>query len=767
MKEGLLVNKEVYNNLMRYFEAEDWLFKKSILAGLEHQVAFAGSVLFLKGDRSPQTAHIIASGKIALFKGIGTRVSSKKQRENMLFDHKFAAAVFFQYFCDRLDKISRQEEESEDPNHLSTAYIEDIIKRANSEVDLGAAAVEEEETNKVWFSGLGSAVLKLVRRTDLMRIKTKHFLQKMIDLNLMEEVVPKQELQKALASNFDLQDLIDLLLRRERFKILILEKNHGTFITCLEAGSFFGDRIFGQDSERMATAIPIVTSDLLTIGKTSYLKTFRTAIEKDMDHKMEIVKSISPHTTQAFSRRHVWNIIYASTISEFKKGDLIMREGAPKSGSVGYLLEGAAEVSRQFDSLAFAKLAVDPSPAQVSVLGDRLELLEQEHRKRLLAFFNEHLESPLETQDIVQDVTLNDLGLLQPVSVESVCQKRVYMFSCRAKEATKVLYLDKNDLRKFFPQSYIDELVEDFYTTVEGRFKKFEEILKRFVVENDKNRRAVNSAKIRETLGYLVKGVFRGFSEQVLKERKEEMKIDDKSLDEDEQLKQFRIEEVPGSKKLKYIRQFVREKKALKLIQATNKDQSTASLIEILSHRGKSKNKQPKTATFVKGENPFPWLEKNFQFQESKEFTIKLTSRSVSRSVHQQSQAIDRARAETAPLHQRLLLRRLFPKSEESKGLISLLESKRGKSEESVLFTQQGHPRDSRSTREANSKPPTRLLQVNKRLISRRMNQAKFSVNPDFSQVKNPYPSNQLTLAPTVSRLQTDQRSSTSSYSIY
>ena len=61
MKEGLLVNKEVYNNLMRYFEAEDWLFKKSILAGLEHQVAFAGSVLFLKGDRSPQTAHIIAS----------------------------------------------------------------------------------------------------------------------------------------------------------------------------------------------------------------------------------------------------------------------------------------------------------------------------------------------------------------------------------------------------------------------------------------------------------------------------------------------------------------------------------------------------------------------------------------------------------------------------------------------------------------------------------------------------------------------------------
>ena len=113
MQEGKLIQKSVYNNLMKYFEYEDWQTKKEILSTLDHQIVLPGNVLFLKGDREPHNAYIVASGKIALFKGLGTKLSSKKKRDNMLYDPLFACGVFFQGFCERLDSmITRDSDDS-------------------------------------------------------------------------------------------------------------------------------------------------------------------------------------------------------------------------------------------------------------------------------------------------------------------------------------------------------------------------------------------------------------------------------------------------------------------------------------------------------------------------------------------------------------------------------------------------------------------------------------------------------------------------------
>ena len=289
---------------------------------------------------------------------------------------------------------------------------------------------QAEMEKKVWFSGISPGVSRLLRVPDLLRVKARVFLTKMIDLNLLDHLITKPELNHMLKVDLDTEGMMGLLMQKEQFAIQILEKNHGKFIYFLEQGAFFGDRIFGQDSERMATAIPLVVSDLLVVGKAGYMKSFKGAIELDMEKRMGIVKGISPQVTASFSRRHMWNIIYASSIKEYRKGEVIVEEGKQKADSVGYLLEGEVEVCKRFLSGAYflpERLTKEPSNE------DAVSRLESEHRTRVVEMFRDVLESGLAEQDMNEEVVLSEVGRLQAVTVEAVSLKQEYLFTCRAK----------------------------------------------------------------------------------------------------------------------------------------------------------------------------------------------------------------------------------------------------------------------------------------------------------------------------------------------
>ena len=87
-------------------------------------------------------------------------------------------------------------------------------------------------------------------------------------------------------------------MKVEAFRLVVVGRLFGQVLNILDRGSFFGERIFGQEQERTATAILLQDSDFFVVNKISFLKTFKTAIDQRMETKAELIKAICPEVSR-------------------------------------------------------------------------------------------------------------------------------------------------------------------------------------------------------------------------------------------------------------------------------------------------------------------------------------------------------------------------------------------------------------------------------------------------------------------------------------
>lgn len=668
MSNGKLLSTEVYLNLVKYYEKDDWHTKARMISTLTVENRLAGDTLFLRGDKEPQLAYFVANGSVGLYKGKLDQSSNIYTRENIFEDSKLCCSVMFQIICQRLDEsFPNDHSKTELP---STKFINKIHKslvKLNelSSCDKTGQTKSFSKTTDYLFktntmkenSQNRSSSTQMIFKTkytdieELMAYDIEYAPLSLLTKNLantdvLNDFIDRQDLIKASKSKQSIGYLLSKLMEIMAFRTEVVGKVHGDFIIAIESGGFFGERIFGRESQRTVTATTMVPTTFFVVNKAGFERTFLAAIEEKLSSKKQILIDICPELSQFHSKQHIWNIIYAARITDHKQGEVIYREGHPTSSDISFILGGSVNSTRTIHSSKIMESASDDFLSQFygnkrqtrDVMEgiyskDLLKLvnIEKNHAVEFELSIEGNLIVPLEKQSFSCIVSVGSLGLLSCIGLESLLRYPVHTFGLVVSNPLRLLSIDRKEFLKYFPRHFISKLVREFLTLVPRRLLKArtEALVK--IKDNDKKMQTVNREL--DMFELVTPSRINDFRNRRVAIKESELHNRNEELAEEVSKDSTTVRKYEN-KTIRYKRQVLRETKVNKLLKNQRKLESKSA--GYVGETGASKDSEYKLKNrkskidasstllidLAEHNNQFPWTRNNYKFNEQSKFAL-------------------------------------------------------------------------------------------------------------------------------------------------